>query len=158
MRLFQAALDTPLDSPFSATLSVHGLHFTVYALSTHGSCAATQTYVNGFGAICPKDAAVPKTSITVTAQDIVIYYLLTRNYYETGQPVVVQQVDIHSRWMGPEFPLCSISRYFLLRLSPISVMRPVLVFLSFCAGNLAVLGSGNPISRTPKEYLNERCT
>ena len=24
MRLFQAALDTPLDSPFSATLSVHG--------------------------------------------------------------------------------------------------------------------------------------
>ena len=26
MRLFQAVLDTPLDSPFSATLSVHGLH------------------------------------------------------------------------------------------------------------------------------------
>ena len=34
MRLFQAALDTPLDSPFSATLSVHGLHFTVCAPST----------------------------------------------------------------------------------------------------------------------------
>ena len=33
MRLFPAALDTPLDSPFSATLSVHGLHFTVYAPS-----------------------------------------------------------------------------------------------------------------------------
>ena len=33
MRLFQAALDTPLDSPFSATLSVHGLHFTVRAPS-----------------------------------------------------------------------------------------------------------------------------
>ena len=31
MRLFQGALDTPLDSPFSATLSVHGLHFTVCA-------------------------------------------------------------------------------------------------------------------------------
>ena len=31
MRPFQAALDTPLDSPFSATLSVHGLHFTVCA-------------------------------------------------------------------------------------------------------------------------------
>ena len=31
MRLFQAALDTPLDSPFLATLSVHGSHFTVYA-------------------------------------------------------------------------------------------------------------------------------
>ena len=29
MRLFQAALDTLLDSPFAATLSVHGLHFTV---------------------------------------------------------------------------------------------------------------------------------
>ena len=35
MRLFQAPLDTPLDSPFSATLSVHGLHFTVCALSSH---------------------------------------------------------------------------------------------------------------------------
>ena len=33
MRLLQAALDTCLDSPFSATLSVHGLHFTVYAPS-----------------------------------------------------------------------------------------------------------------------------
>ena len=31
MRLFQGALDTPLDSPLSATLSVHGLHFTVCA-------------------------------------------------------------------------------------------------------------------------------
>ena len=31
--LFQAPLDTPLDSPFSATLSVHGLHFTVCAPS-----------------------------------------------------------------------------------------------------------------------------
>ena len=34
MRLFQAALDTPLDSPFSAILSVHGLHFTVCAPSS----------------------------------------------------------------------------------------------------------------------------
>ena len=33
MRLFQAALDTRLDSPFFASLSVHGLHFTVYASS-----------------------------------------------------------------------------------------------------------------------------
>ena len=33
-RLFQAALDTPLDSPVSATLSVHGLHFTVCAPSS----------------------------------------------------------------------------------------------------------------------------
>ena len=36
MRLFQATLDTPLDNPFSATLSVHGLHFTVYAPSILG--------------------------------------------------------------------------------------------------------------------------
>ena len=35
MRLFQAALDTPLDSPFFTSLSVHGLHFTVYAPSIH---------------------------------------------------------------------------------------------------------------------------
>ena len=34
MRLFQAPLDTPLDSPFFAHLSVHGLHFTVCAPST----------------------------------------------------------------------------------------------------------------------------
>ena len=33
MRLLQATLDTPLDSPFPATLSVHGLHFTVCAPS-----------------------------------------------------------------------------------------------------------------------------
>ena len=35
MRLFQAALDTCLDSPLFASLSVHGLHFTVYAPSKH---------------------------------------------------------------------------------------------------------------------------
>ena len=33
MRLFQAPLDTCLDSPFLASLSVHVLHFTVYAPS-----------------------------------------------------------------------------------------------------------------------------
>ena len=33
MRLFKAALNTCLDSPFFASLSVHGLHFTVYAPS-----------------------------------------------------------------------------------------------------------------------------
>ena len=33
MRLFQAARDTPLDSPSFASLSVHGLHFTVYTPS-----------------------------------------------------------------------------------------------------------------------------
>ena len=33
MRLFQAALDTCLGSPFFASLSVHGLHFTVYVPS-----------------------------------------------------------------------------------------------------------------------------
>ena len=33
MHLFQAPLGTCLDSPFFASLSVHGLHFTVYAPS-----------------------------------------------------------------------------------------------------------------------------
>ena len=33
MHLFQAALDTRLDSPLLASISVHGLHFTVYAAS-----------------------------------------------------------------------------------------------------------------------------
>ena len=37
MRLFQAALNTPLDSPFSASLSIHGLHFTVCAPSNFSS-------------------------------------------------------------------------------------------------------------------------
>ena len=36
MRLFQATLDTCLDSPFLASLSVHGLHFMVYAPSMEG--------------------------------------------------------------------------------------------------------------------------
>ena len=33
MRLFQAALDTPLNNPFSATLSVHGLRLRVSKFS-----------------------------------------------------------------------------------------------------------------------------
>ena len=44
MRLFQAPLDTPLDSPFFVSLSVHGLHFTVCAPSRNlrrRSCEAT---------------------------------------------------------------------------------------------------------------------
>ena len=39
MRLFQVALDTCLDSPFFASLSVHGLHFTVYAPSIYVQAA-----------------------------------------------------------------------------------------------------------------------
>ena len=35
MRLLEAALDTSLDSPLFAGLSVHGLHFTVYASSNY---------------------------------------------------------------------------------------------------------------------------
>ena len=45
MRLFQAALDTCLDSPFLASLSVHGLHFTVYAASTNTSNIYTVNFV-----------------------------------------------------------------------------------------------------------------
>ena len=40
MRLLQGALDTPLDSPFSATLSIHGLHFTVYTPLNRGNFGA----------------------------------------------------------------------------------------------------------------------
>ena len=43
MRLFQAAVDTCLDSPFFASLSVHGLHFTVYAPSKKGSIQTLTT-------------------------------------------------------------------------------------------------------------------
>ena len=46
MRLFQAALDTCLDSPFFASLSVHGLHFTVYAPSRF-SLQNPKGYQNG---------------------------------------------------------------------------------------------------------------
>ena len=38
MRLFQAPLDTCLDSPLLASLSVHGLHFTVYTPSKFHVC------------------------------------------------------------------------------------------------------------------------
>ena len=44
MRLFQAALDTCLDSPFFASLSVHGLHFTVYAPSTNAVLAGGKVF------------------------------------------------------------------------------------------------------------------
>ena len=47
MRLFQAALDTPLNSPFSATLSVHGLHFTVCAPSSFAG--APSDYLTNLG-------------------------------------------------------------------------------------------------------------
>ena len=48
MRLLQAALDTPLDSPFSATLSVHGLHFTVCAPSKNESSPNFSSFRPGF--------------------------------------------------------------------------------------------------------------
>ena len=49
MRLFQAALDTCLDNPFFASLSVHGLHFTVYAPSSILSTFPT-VFVSAFSA------------------------------------------------------------------------------------------------------------
>ena len=48
MRLFQVAVDTPLDSPFSAILSVHGLHFTVCAPSSRGALRI-HALINNFG-------------------------------------------------------------------------------------------------------------
>ena len=50
MRLFQAPLDTCLDSPFFASLSVHGLHFTIYAPSNFSGprfISGLQTYPEG---------------------------------------------------------------------------------------------------------------
>ena len=52
MRLFQAALGTPLDSPFSASLSVHGLHFTVYAPSKFQPGFLPRASAKGFGDFC----------------------------------------------------------------------------------------------------------
>ena len=48
MRLFQVALDTPLDSPFSATLSVHGLHFTVWRAFELGNFQGVSLCLRGF--------------------------------------------------------------------------------------------------------------
>ena len=47
MRLFQAALDTCLNSPFFASLSSHGLHFTVYAASSFGFLLVFSVYFLG---------------------------------------------------------------------------------------------------------------
>ena len=44
MCLFQAGLDTCLDSPFLASLSVHGLCFTVYAPSTFETQRKTKPF------------------------------------------------------------------------------------------------------------------
>ena len=49
VRLFQAALDTCLGSPFFASLSVHGLHFTVYAPSTRTHFRTLFGLFRGFG-------------------------------------------------------------------------------------------------------------
>ena len=45
MRLLQAALDTCLESPLLASLSVHGLHFTVYAPTIFAIFLGTYTGV-----------------------------------------------------------------------------------------------------------------
>ena len=45
MRLFQAPLDTCLGSPFFASLSVHGLHFTVYAASSNRKSRALSVHL-----------------------------------------------------------------------------------------------------------------
>ena len=44
MRLYQAAFDIWLDSPLFASLSVHGLHFTVYAASNQSLTAAFSVF------------------------------------------------------------------------------------------------------------------
>ena len=44
---FQAPLDTCLGSPFFASLSVHGLHFTVYAASNMVRLRKRQTGYEG---------------------------------------------------------------------------------------------------------------
>ena len=44
MRLFEATLDPCLDSPFLASLSVHGLHLTVYAPSNFLNLAAQSSH------------------------------------------------------------------------------------------------------------------
>ena len=48
MRLFQAPLDTCLGSPFFASLSVHGLHFMVYAASIKTKVDVSKMDVKGF--------------------------------------------------------------------------------------------------------------
>ena len=54
MRTFQAALDTCLDSPFFASLSVHGLHFTVYAPSTTAWRISVLCFLRNVGSHRPK--------------------------------------------------------------------------------------------------------
>ena len=51
MRLFQAALDTCLDSPFFASLSVHGLLFTVYAPSIESCPQLSRNVVPAWGCL-----------------------------------------------------------------------------------------------------------
>ena len=51
MRLLQAALDTCLDSPSSATLSVHGLRFAVCAPSSCGCVWVVPDTLEGSGVL-----------------------------------------------------------------------------------------------------------
>ena len=65
MRLFQAALDTCLGSPFFASLSVHGLHFTVYAHKEFRSPQDPPPYRNSLRTVAVeiKSILIPKKSI-----------------------------------------------------------------------------------------------
>ena len=62
VRLFQAALDTCLDSPFFASLSVHGLHFTVYAPSIY--YGAPNEYIHTHLMIWELISQLHRTSVT----------------------------------------------------------------------------------------------
>ena len=65
MRLFQAALDTCLDSPFFASLSVHCLHFTVYVPS--------RKFKTKFGALSFRNFSDPEKGVIgkeVLAEDV----------------------------------------------------------------------------------------
>ena len=67
MRLFQAALHTCLDSPFFANLSVHGLHFTVYAPSIlqGGSGTEPEPETRTVGTVSPETESGTGTAGTV---------------------------------------------------------------------------------------------
>ena len=137
MRLFQAALDTCLDSPLFASLAVHGLHFTVYALSNFGpfrvrfgpfrvrfgpfrvhfgSVSGPFQVLRGVGVASGRGASVREKNITILAITrgeahllSVFFCSIARKYGQEGLDPLISEVKIYK---SPKYQNCLIGEFF----------------------------------------------
>ena len=73
MSLFQVALDTPLGNPFSASLSVHGLHFTVCAPSNFWlECMPQEVKMQSCGSMVNTSSLVAFSAVLVRLRHVAV--------------------------------------------------------------------------------------